>query len=84
MVILDISMPNPRGIEATHQIKMIFPNMKVLILSMHREKEYFSQAMAAGADGYLLKEYADAEIFTAIEIIEQGGIYVSPLLSEEA
>jgi DNA-binding NarL/FixJ family response regulator len=84
MVILDISMPKLRGIEAIREIKMIHPEVKVLILTMHKDKEYLYQAISAGADGYLLKEDADTELFSAIETIRQGRVYVSPFLSEES
>ena len=83
MIILDISMPNLRGIEATSELKAIHPNVKVLILTMHKNKEYLRQAISAGADGYLLKEDADTELISAIEMIRAGRIYVSPILSEE-
>jgi DNA-binding NarL/FixJ family response regulator len=83
MVILDISMPNLRGIEATREIKMIRPDVKVLILTMHKNKEYLYHAISAGAEGYLLKEDADTELITAIERIQRGGNYISPLLFEE-
>jgi DNA-binding NarL/FixJ family response regulator len=83
MVILDISMPNLRGLEATREIKMIAPGVKVLILTMHKDKEYVYHAMSAGAEGYLLKEDADTELFDAVEKIRQGGHYISPLLSGE-
>ena len=80
MIILDISMPNLRGIEATQEIKMILPEVKVLILSMHKDKEFVYSAISAGAEGYLLKEDADTELFAAIEKIRQEGRYISPLL----
>jgi len=80
MIILDISMPNLRGIEATREIKMILPEVKVLILSMHKDKEFVYSAISAGAEGYLLKEDADTELFAAIEKIRQEGRYISPLL----
>jgi DNA-binding NarL/FixJ family response regulator len=82
MVILDISMPNLRGIEAVHEIKTLHPDVIVLILTMHKEMEYLYQAISAGADGYLLKEDADTELFSAIEKIRQGKFYLSPHLSE--
>lgn len=82
MAILDISMPNLGGLEATPKIKSAYPEMKVLILSMHREKEYVHKALSLGADGYLLKQDSSAELFTAIEIIRQGGVYLSPLLCD--
>ncbi len=81
MVILDISMPNLTGIEATRRIKMIYSNMKVLILSMHKDREYLRQAISAGAEGYVAKEDADTELFCAIEAIREGGVYVSSLLT---
>ena len=81
MVILDISMPNLRGIEAVHAIKTRHPDVKILILTMH--KEYLHQALSAGADGYLLKEDADRDLFSAIENIRHGRLYVSPRLAGE-
>ena len=83
LVILDISMPNIRGIEATREIKMTHPDVKVLILTMHKDKDYLYHAISAGADGYLLKEDADTELFSAIETIRQGKTYISPLLTGE-
>lgn len=83
MVILDISMPKLRGIEAIREIKMEHPGVKVLMLTMHKEKEYLHQAMSAGADGYFLKKDVDTELFSAIEKIRQGEIYVSHSLSQD-
>jgi DNA-binding NarL/FixJ family response regulator len=83
MAILDISMPNLPGIEATKEIKKNFPEVKVLILTMHKKREYLNDALAAGADGYLLKEDAAKELRSAIQKIRQEEIYVSPLLSAE-
>jgi DNA-binding NarL/FixJ family response regulator len=81
MVILDISMPNLRGIEALREIREKCPKVRSLILSMHRE--YLHQALSAGADGYLLKEDADRELFSAIETVRNSGIYISPRLTGE-
>jgi DNA-binding NarL/FixJ family response regulator len=83
MIIIDISMPNIRGIEAIHEIKIANPELKILVLTMHKDKEYLQQAINAGANGYLLKEDADKELFTAIEKIRQGKFYISPKLTEE-
>jgi DNA-binding NarL/FixJ family response regulator len=83
LVILDISMPSLPGIEATREIKKAYPAVKVLILTMHKKKEYLNNALAAGVDGYLLKEDAPKELLNAIEQIRQGMIYVSPLLSSD-
>jgi DNA-binding NarL/FixJ family response regulator len=83
LIILDISMPNLRGIEAIHEIRIVHPDVKILILTMHKDKEYLHQAISAGADGYLLKEDADTELSSAIKTIRHGRFYISPLLSEE-
>jgi DNA-binding NarL/FixJ family response regulator len=81
LVILDISMPRLRGIEALREVKKLFPDVKVLVLTMHRE--YLHQVLSAGAEGYLLKEDADRELFCAVDKIRQGRIYISPRLREE-
>lgn len=83
LVILDISMPNLRGLEATREIKALKPGIKILVLTMHKDKEYLYHAFSAGAEGYLLKEDADTELFSAIKTLRQGGTYISPLLSPQ-
>lgn len=83
MTILDISMPNLRGLEAIHEIQIINPDVKVLILTMHNDMEYLYQALKAGAQGYLLKEDTDSELQSAIGALRKGGTYVSPLLSSQ-
>jgi DNA-binding NarL/FixJ family response regulator len=83
MVILDIAMPNLRGLEATREIKQIYPKIKILLLTMHKKREFIEQAMTAGADGYLLKEDADTELLQAIKTIRQGHKFFSSLLSSE-
>ena len=83
MVILDLSMPKLRGLEATTEIKTIYPKVKILILTMHNNKEYLIQALSARTDGYLLKEDTDTQLIAAIESIRQGKIFLSPLISED-
>jgi DNA-binding NarL/FixJ family response regulator len=83
MIILDISMPNLRGIEVSREIKSFNPKIKVLILTMHKKLDYLYHTLSAGADGFLLKEDSDEELFTAIETIQGGNIYVSPSFSTE-
>jgi len=83
MVILDIFMPNLRGIEAITEIKTMHPEVKVLILTMHRDKEYLYLALSAGAKGYLLKEDAPKELFAAIAKVRQDKTYISPYFSDK-
>ena len=80
LAILDITMPNISGIEATQRVKDIYPGLKVLILTMHKGRELLEHAIAAGANGYLLKEDAPRELLNAIKTIQQGEVYISPLI----
>lgn len=83
LIILDISMPKLRGIEAIPEIKKTHPEVKVLMLTMHKDKEYVYQAISAGADGYFLKKDADTQLFAAIEKVRLGKVYLPPALSED-
>lgn len=83
MILLDIAMPNLRGIEAAIEIKMLYPDIKILILSMHKSLQYVHHALSAGADGYLLKEDAPRELVKAIDTIREGDTYISPLIQKE-
>ena len=83
MAIIDIAMPNLRGIEAAREIKMSHPRTKVLILTMHKSKEYLYHSISAGADGYLLKEDSDVELLSAIDKIRNGETYVTRILAGE-
>ncbi len=84
LIIVDISMPKIEGIEAIRRIKMLRPEMKTLVLTMHKEKDYLARALAVGATGYLVKDNAGTELMTAIERIRQGGTYVSTCLAKAA
>ena len=83
LAIIDISMPNLRGIEAAREITTLFPRTEVLILTMHKSKEYLYHSISAGAKGYLLKEDSDAELFSAIKTIRNGGIYLTHTMAGE-
>lgn len=80
LIILDISMPNLPGLEAAKLIKTRNPDIKILILSMHKSGEFLRRALATGVEGFLLKENTLADLVTAIETIRQGGNYISSLL----
>ena len=82
LVILDISMPRLRGIEATYEIKKRFPQMKVLILTIHNDTELLRHALASGADGYVLKEDSDKQLCSAIQKVREGETYISSSLAE--
>lgn len=83
MIILDIAMPNLQGIEAANEIKKLYPEIKILILTMHKSSEHVYRAISAGVDGYLLKENAYADLISAIETIKEGKKYISSLISQQ-
>jgi DNA-binding NarL/FixJ family response regulator len=80
LIILDISMPNLPGLDAARIIKAQDPDIKILILTMHKSGEFLRRALAVGIEGYLLKENALADLVTAIETIRRGEKYISSLL----
>ncbi len=78
VILMDITMPDMNGIEATRQIKKLLPETKVLVLTMHEHDEYVFQALRAGASGYMLKEAADTDLISALRVIQNGQFYLSP------
>lgn len=81
LILLDISMPNLRGLEAIREIKKTYPQVKILVLTMHKKKQFILQALKDGANGFLLKEDAGDELLRALQTIRSGGQYLSPLIS---
>lgn len=81
-VVLDINMPGKSGLEALKDLKKIYPDLPVLILSMYGEEQYGVRALKAGASGYLKKACATNEFVSAIRTIVKGKKYISPNLAE--
>lgn len=82
VVILDIGMPLLNGIEATRQIIRRLPNIGILILSMHADEAYVTQALRAGARGYLLKDSAGTELIRAVGAVASGKSFFSPAVAK--
>jgi two-component system response regulator NreC len=80
VLLIDVTMPGRSGIEAIPKLLESSPDTKVLVLSMHDDPRYVRDAFAAGANGYVLKEAADAEVVAAIRDVAAGGSYVNPAL----
>ena len=74
-------MPGLNGLEATRQIKQRYPEIKVLVLTMHETTEHIFQILQAGASGYLVKHTAPQELIQAIRAVYQGETYLSPSIS---
>lgn len=78
VVIMDISMPDLNGIEATRQIVAALPGTRVIALSMHSDKRYVVEMFQAGASGFLLKDCASQDLARAINTVAENRIYLSP------
>jgi DNA-binding NarL/FixJ family response regulator len=83
IVLLDIAMAELNGLEVTARVDKDFPDVKVVILSMHSNEEYVLQALKAGAAGYLLKDSLPSEIDVAIQSVNAGKVYLSPSISQK-
>lgn len=82
VVVLDLSMPKLNGMEATKQIKKKYPEVNVLILTMHENEEYVYQILKSGAAGYVLKSAGKDELIAAIRAAAKGDKFFSPRISQ--
>ncbi len=81
VVLMDISMPGMGGLEATRQIKARWPDINVLVLTMHRSDEYFFEMLKAGASGYVLKVARPGELIQAVRVVGRGEMYLYPTMA---
>lgn len=81
VVLMDISMPEMSGIEATRRIKAQWPDIAVLALTMHEDDQYFFEMLAAGASGYVPKRAAPDDLLSAIHAVQGGGMFLFPSLA---
>jgi len=83
VVLMDISMPNMDGLKATRQIKDKFPEIQILVLSMHRSDEYFFEMLHAGASGYILKTAKTSDLLEAIRVVNRGEVFLYPAMAQK-
>lgn len=81
IVVLDVAMPQMNGVEVTQKLARDWPEVRVLILSMHRDSTYVRETLRAGAKGYLLKDAVDEELIAAVRTIARNEAYISPSVS---
>lgn len=81
VIVMDITMPEMDGLEATRRLKMVYPECKVLALTVHADKQYFFEMLSAGAVGYVTKQAAAEELVAAIRAVAQGHVYLQPALA---
>ena len=77
IVLMDISMPNMNGIEATHKALQLYPDLKIIVLSMYGDEGYYYNMIQAGAKGFILKKSGSTELTSAIKTVMEGGEYFS-------
>jgi two-component system response regulator NreC len=82
VVVMDVTMPELNGIEATRRLIELSPRTRVLALSMHKDNVYVREILRAGARGYLLKDSADADLLAAVRAVAKGEGYLSPGVSD--
>jgi len=82
LLVLDMSMPGRDGVDLIRQIKNGYPEIPILVLTMHGEQQYAIQAIKAGASGFLTKDSAAEELVQAVRKVSGGGRYLSPSLAE--
>lgn len=83
IVLMDITMPEMDGLEATRQLKARFPHINVLVLTMHRSDDYFFEMLKAGASGYILKGAKTSELINAVRVVQQGEIFLYPSMTQK-
>jgi len=81
VVLMDLSMPNTGGIEATRRIKQLVPEARVLILTVHEDKSLMQEAIRSGAMGYILKRAVKSELINAIQAVMRGELYLHPAMA---
>jgi DNA-binding NarL/FixJ family response regulator len=82
IVLLDISMPGPDGLELIGRIRSLYPQVKIIVVTMHPEERYGIRAIKAGASGYVRKEMASTMLVDAISQVQSGGRFLTPRLVE--
>jgi two-component system response regulator NreC len=83
VVLMDITMPEMDGLEATRQLKARFPQINVLVLTMHRSDDYFFEMLKLGASGYILKGAKTSELINAIRVVQQGQVFLYPSMTQK-
>jgi two-component system response regulator NreC len=81
IILMDITMPGVDGLEATRRLRVLCPQCLILALTVHDDKQYFMQMLAAGASGYITKQAAGDDLISAIHAISAGHVFLQPALA---
>jgi len=83
LLLIDLSMPKLNGIDAIREIKSQHPEIKIIVLTVHKSEEYIIAALQAGANGYMLKDASQNELLLAIDYVINGKTFLSPSISDK-
>lgn len=83
LLLIDLSMPKLNGIDAIREIKSQHPEIKIIVLTVHKSDEYIIAALRAGANGYMLKDASQNELLLAIDYVINGKTFLSPSISDK-
>jgi two-component system response regulator NreC len=81
VVVMDITMPGMDGLEATRRLKALLPEVRILALTVHEDKQYLFEMMSAGASGYITKQSAAEELVAAVQAVAAGNVFLQPALA---
>jgi DNA-binding NarL/FixJ family response regulator len=81
VILMDVTMPEVDGVEATRQIRLLYPDIRIVMLTMHADQEVLAAAIRAGASGYLVKDCSTEEIASAVRMAASGETALSPQLA---
>ncbi len=81
VILMDITMPGVDGLEATRRLRVLCPKCLILALTVHDDKQYFMQMLAAGASGYITKQAAGDDLIAAIHAVSAGNVFLQPALA---
>lgn len=82
VILMDLSMPGTNGTEAIQDIKRRYPDVRIVVLTVHRTEEYIRASLRAGADGYVLKDDTHVELLVALRSVLKGKTYLSPAICQ--
>jgi len=83
IIIMDVNMPKLGGLETTIEVKRLYPDIKILVLTQYEDKEYIMRFLKAGVSGYLLKKAVGSDLITALKAIGRGEVYLYSAIASE-
>lgn len=81
VVVMDVSMPDMNGVQATRELRSVCPEIRVLALTVHEDRSYLRELLEAGASGYVLKRAAAEDLVYAVQVVARGEVYLDPIVA---